>query len=390
MFSPRLIFSVLWLSQIALHIGLHDLFFSFAEVTWFSIIILFVSFISGTYFFVNIECSIKASPKINKHDIQLFYWHFIIIYFFASAYAIFELYRMLNDLGGGDFNAGLIRKLVIDDFLEDRTLYSIFRIFYLGVGFSIFILSFSKDLSLTQLIIIFCIGLMSAVATTGRLYVLLFFIASSVLMYQNNIISKRLVFFGIFLFIALFFSLAIMFGKGDQDTVGTSILWNAQVYVMSSVACFNDYVLTGDQEIIGGAIAPNPVRAIFSFVGFEMPAKPSLLPFASVPLDCNTYTLLFPLFHDGGLIGVLLGGALLGLFHQYLYVKFQTSLNPLWWYIYAISLYPLVMSIFEDAYFSSPGFWMLLWIPPIIYIIFFGTPLGENSTSTPTELTLND
>lgn len=380
MFSPRLIFSILWFSQIALHVGFHDLFFSFSEITWFSIFVIIISFIFGT-FLVLTEKNLKKIRVIriqnNADNVQAFFWGFVFIYSFSSTYAVFELYRMLADLGGGDFSAGLIRKLVVTDFLEDRSLYSLFRIFYLGVGFSIFILAFSKKLSFVQLIIIFFIGLLSAIATTGRLYILLFFIASSALMYRNNIISKRAVFFGAVLFVVLFFSLAILFDKGDKESVGAGILWNAQVYVMSSVSCLNDYVITGNQEIIGGAIVPNPIRELLSIVGFAVPAKPALLPFASVPVDCNTYTLLFPLLHDGGLLGVLFGGIFLGMFHQYLYVRFKNSTNPIWWYIYAISIYPLVMSIFEDAYFSSPGFWMLLWIPPLVYVIFFELPLKK-------------
>jgi oligosaccharide repeat unit polymerase len=138
---------------------------------------------------------------------------------------------------------------------------------------------------------------------------------------------------------------------------------------MSSASCFNDYVVSGRQEIPGGAILPNPLRELLRIFSFDIPLKPALNPFVEVPLPCNTYTILFPIFHDGSLVGVALGMLILGLFHQFLYLRFKYSQNPVWWYLYGVSLYPLVMSVFEDAYFSSPGFWLLLWIPPICYFI---------------------
>lgn len=371
MFSPRLIFSIIWLIQVVLHVALHDLFFSFSETTWFAVILLFLFFLFGTLLVALPRDFVEVFSLQDNFEIHRFFRYFVIIYIVFSVFAVFEVYRMLDDLSGGDFSAEVIRKLVVNDFVEERILYGYLRVFYLGVGFSIFFLAYSKYFSPGQIIAILGIGLASAIATTGRLYILLFFVASTALLYRNKVISIHTVFFGIFLFVFLFFGLAILFDKGEMATFGGNILWNAQVYIMSSMACLNDYVVSGNQEISGGAILPNPIREFLSIFGFSIPLKPALHPFSEVPIDCNTYTVLFPFFHDGGLLGVLLGAVFLGLFHQYLYLRFKTSINPMWWYFYAISIYPLVMSIFEDAYFSSPGFWLLLCLPPMIYFFLF-------------------
>jgi oligosaccharide repeat unit polymerase len=76
---------------------------------------------------------------------------------------------------------------------------------------------------------------------------------------------------------------------------------------------------------------------------------------------------MFPLYHDGQLPGIIVGFFAIGLFHQFLFKWSNSSANPMAWYLYAVSLYPLCMSVFEDAYFSSPGFWVLLWIPPVLH-----------------------
>jgi oligosaccharide repeat unit polymerase len=174
-------------------------------------------------------------------------------------------------------------------------------------------------------------------------------------------------------FVLLFFLFAVLFEKGsDEGSILQQILWNLQVYALSSLACFNDYVTTGAQETPGGILIPNVIRDVFRFVGISMPEKPNLLPFAMVPIQCNTYTLLFHLYHDAGFLGVLFGLAAIGWLSTYLWLKQIIAPSPIVLFTYSIALYPLAMSMFEDAYFSSPGFWVMLWTPPIILSVILG------------------
>ncbi|MBT9475503.1 O-antigen polymerase [Polaromonas sp.] len=375
MFSPRFIFLSLWGMQIALHMGFSDIFFPFAFTTWVAVItgVLFFNLgVSVANYFPGLRYSYPVLLVGGGQKVQLsnYLWTFLVIYISAGIFAVYSILSMLLGSGLEELTAPAIRQLVIDDFNGDRNLYVYFRILYLGVGFSIFFLAFSKYLSRTQIIFIFLVGLVSAVATTGRLYLLLFFVASIALLYRNKVISGRTVFLSALSFLSIFFIIALVFQKGEEsDSVAGSLLWNAQVYVMSSASCFNDYVVSRSQEISGGALLPNPLRELLGYFIFDMPQKPTLNPFSEVPLPCNTYTILFPLFHDGSFIGVAAGMLILGVFHQFLYMRYKYSENPIWWYLYGVSIYPLVMSVFEDAYFSSPGFWLLLWMPPTCYLI---------------------
>jgi oligosaccharide repeat unit polymerase len=362
------------MAQIILHASFPSLFFPFSEKTWIAVIIYIIFFNIGTIFVNSPKKISKISDRNKSQKIEKYFRYFIIIYAIASTYATSEIYRQLTELGGGNFQAGAIRQLVVLDFLDERSLYSMFRIFYMGVGFSIFLLAFSRNFSTFKIVLICIIGLLSAIATTGRLYILLFFISSVTLLYRNNKITLRHIIFGCLAFLLLFFALAVFFEKGEKESIESSVVWNAQVYAMSSLACFNNYIVTGNQEIPGGALLPNPARNILGNLEINLPPKPALLPFAVVPVNCNTYTALFPLMHDGGLIGILLGAFIIGIIHQYLYRKYRSSNNPIWWYAFSISLYPLIMSIFEDSYFSSPGFWAILWTPPLFYFIFANAP----------------
>lgn len=377
MFSPRLIFSLLWLSQIFLHVIFPDAFYPFELSTWAVIFFCLVFFNFGTiissYLVVARQGSGKATFSTKNEYIGRFFCWFVLLYAVASGLAGLELYRALQELGADMLNLPRVREIVIADFNGSRSLYNLFRVFYLGVGFSIFFVAFSRYLSRGQLALVLVIGLLSALVTTGRLYLLLYFLAATALLYRAKLISPKGVLFAGFIFAGLFFLVAILLGKGDGGgglSVLESVLWNSQVYLMSSVSCFNDYLVTGHQQIDGGALLPNVVRESLLNIGINIPPKPSLNPFAEVPVPCNTYTFMFPLFHDGSFFGVALGSFLIGAAHQYLYLKSAHANRPVWGYLYAISIYALFMSVFEDAYFSSPGFWVSLWMPPITYYLF--------------------
>lgn len=387
MFSPRFIFFILWGVQVLLHVGFHKIFFEFDAVTWFAIFFGILSFNAGTLFvtcFPGLQSSSLSLSLAEEQffDMDRYFYVFISVYSIAAIYAIHSIYGLMISGGLEEFSAPLIREFVVDDFSGDRVLYGFFKILYLGVGFSIFFLAFAKSLSGRQLAMILVIGLISAVATTGRLFLLLFFTAAISLLHRGRIISTRGVVLFLLAFLSLFFVIALIFKKGGESgSVVENILWNAQVYFMSSVACFNDFVISGSQQIDGGALLPNPAREMAGIFGYYIPLRAALNPFAEVPLPCNTYTVLFPLFHDGGLWGVAAGMLFIGGFHQYLYEKYKNTNSPVWWYLYGISIYPLVMSIFEDAYFSSFGFWLLLWVPVVFYLI--ARKIGWISVATP-------
>lgn len=375
MFSPRFIFLTLWGLQVVLHIGFYDLFFPFEVTTWVAIFLGILFFTLGTLIAsylpgLQYGNSAQAVQRDQCFQFERYFQLFLLIYSFAGVFAVYSIYTLMIGGGLAELSAPSIRQFVVDDFNGERSLYAFFRILYVGVGFSIFFLAFAKSLSRRQVVVIFLVGLISAVATTGRLFLLLFFVASIALLYRNKVISARTVVASALSFLTIFFIIALVFKKGEEsNSVTGNILWNAQVYVMSSVSCFNDFVASRSQEIAGGALLPNPLRELWSVLFFEIPPKPSLNPFVEVPIQCNTYTVFFPLFHDGALMGVAGGLLILGIFHQYLYMRYENANNPVWWYLYSVSLYPLFMSIFEDAYFSSPGFWLLLWVPPVCYLI---------------------
>jgi oligosaccharide repeat unit polymerase len=288
------------------------------------------------------------------------------LYVLATVYSLSRITAVLgvDAILSGDFAA--LRLAIINDFVGDRELFSWIRVFYFGVGLAVFQLAHAHLFSTAELTAVAVLGLLSAIATTGRLYLLLFVLALGFLLYRQRKISLRgvvAVFCG---FIVLFFLLALLLQKGgDEGSVLEQLAWNARVYLLSSLACFNDFVWNDSSLSSDGVLIPNSVRSMLRVAGIVLEEKPNLLPFAQVPVKCNTYTALFPLYHDLGIIGVLLGFMGVGWLTQFFWEYERRSRSSMSMFLYSVALYPLVMSMFEDAYFSSPGFWVTLWIPPL-------------------------
>jgi oligosaccharide repeat unit polymerase len=371
LFDPRLIFGLFWLAQIFGLAMFGDVFEPFSWLTWVSIVCTILGFGAGTLVAAATPVmDARLAPAQSAPDWLIrkaFYW-FLVLYGFAAMLATAKLYLILRGELGAGMSMPAVRQAIVYDFTGGRQIFGLLRVFFFGVGACIYFLANAGSLTRRQLFVIVAVGLISAILTTGRLYMLLFFVAGAALFFRQGILTTRGVFATFGLFVGLFFLVAIVLQKGSPDSgLLEQLGWNTKVYALSSVACFDNYVQTGLQEIPGGALIPNAVRGLLDHLGLNVPLRPTLMPFVSVPLTCNTYTAMFPLYHDGQLPGIIFGFFALGLFHQFLFKWSSSSAKPIAWYLYAVSLYPLCMSVFEDAYFSSPGFWVLLWIPPVLH-----------------------
>lgn len=369
MFNPLLIFNLLWGGVIFLYLIIDTVFYEFNVLTWWVVMIGLLGFSLGGGVLYILTLRKKESLMPIAYPYEKFVYFFIASYIFILVMYIPDV---MDIIGGSVSSLEGVRLLVINDFVGERNLFKYIRFLYIGVAFSIFSLSFSYFLTRKLIALVFLIGLLSAILTTGRLALLLFLVSSSVLLYRNKIIRRKHVFLIAVLFVVLFFIVALLLNKGTAGkTLFESLEWNFQIYFMSSLACFNDFVVTNEQVVEGGVIVPNVIRGFLSSMfNISFPLKPDLNPFSYVPLPCNTYTFYYSLFHDGGILLVFTVMLLLGAGYQLLYSNYKKSASPVIYYIFSISLYPLLMTIFEDAYFSSPGFWMINLLPVIFYLGF--------------------
>lgn len=384
MFEPRMFFLILWGSQIVGYLLSSHQFYPLAAQTWLIFLVGVVAYYIGSSLARSSflgphahEVRVRLEPSRETVLVRRFFLAAQICYAIACVLAIKQISSVLGTdaLLSGDM--AQLRFAFVGDFIGDRELFSSVRVFYFSVGLCIFQLAHALKFRTFERAAVLSIGLVSAIVTTGRLYLLLYVLACAYLLHRQMLVSKRTVVMLFLGFVLIFFAVALLFEKGSNEgSVFEQLLWNLRIYLLSSLACFNDYLVNGTQETPGGILIPNALREVLKIVGISMPDKPNLLPFAMVPLQCNTYTVLFPLYHDGDWVGVLIGLVSIGLLNTYFWLKQRIAPTPNILFTYAILLYPLAMSMFEDAYFSSPGFWVLLWTPPAILSALLGAHRG--------------
>ncbi len=78
---------------------------------------------------------------------------------------------------------------------------------------------------------------------------------------------------------------------------------------------------------------------------------PAFEPYVFIPFPINTFTLYKSFYLDYGLYGAVLIMSVIGFFHSLLYRKARMG-SQLGLFMFGVSMYPLIMVFFVDAYTS--------------------------------------
>lgn len=267
-------------------------------------------------------------------------------------------------------NGGLIADLI----LYFYTFEIAFTIFIVYVFFNIRPFPFIKIVFAASI----CLGLIGAMLSLGRTTLLLFFIATLIVYIVSRGVGNRKIIISallaVFVFL-MFFTLynfykytGLNFGKEETRYIMNLTL----MYSSGSPATFQNWFESGHELIYGRNIF-RFVFAILNAMGFNVEPRSLLNDFMLLApgIDVNTYTVYHYYAMDFGKIFALMLQIPLGMFHGYLYNK-ATKLKPFWIYVFALSMYPLLMQFFQDQYASLTS----AWIQYVFYgFIFFKSGL---------------
>jgi oligosaccharide repeat unit polymerase len=136
-------------------------------------------------------------------------------------------------------------------------------------------------------------------------------------------------------------------------TVGETITLFLVGYIVGPVVGL-DYVLAHPEQYLG---APNHTfKLFFSAVSslhlIQYTPAPPFDEFAPMDFPTNVYTVYKFYYTDFGIAGVLIAITLIGFFQTILYRKACTK-SIFGIYLFALSMYPLIMSFFDDQYYYS-------------------------------------
>lgn len=416
MFDPRLIFILLWTLELVAQWLFGGVFGTFATETWVVVALTIFSFLLGAQL---IASKVRVASIQNNYGLSLpermfkqeistgFIYMSLAIFIIAAVIAIQKIFMITGVDNSALRPAECLRLQIIKDLISDRQIAPFIKLFTFGIAICIFYLSNVKSSSKFQTYLIIVLGIFCVFATTGRLMLLMLFSAATYLLYAQKIWGLKEIFLSVISFVMLFFIIALVLNKQTADwtkninpctdkncivqetfwqnkktlmvnkrnqasvsntlTIQDKLIWNAQNYLLGSLAAFNHFVATGSPAIEGGATLPNVIRKVINASsGSDIKMRPAINPYVKTPLESNTYTAMFPIYHDLGKAGIFVWFLLLGMLHQFLFKLSQASTANIYKYLYAISIYPLCMIIFEEAYVSSLGFWTIFLITPVI------------------------
>ncbi len=181
--------------------------------------------------------------------------------------------------------------------------------------------------------------------------------------------------------IAIFMTLYVILIFVNRNTsemsggVASIAIFFVVSYIVGPLATL-DHVLRHPSEYLA---APNhtfeflfKIAASLHLIQYKPP--PLFDEFLAVPFPSNVYTVYKFYFTDFGIYGCLFCILLIGFLQSYLYRKARAG-SELCLFLFALSMYPLLMVIFDDLYFASTGFYVRAAIFFLLYRNLSGIPL---------------
>lgn len=157
------------------------------------------------------------------------------------------------------------------------------------------------------------------------------------------------------IFVALY--IALIFTNKNTSTVGggaTGIIsYYVTSYIVGPLAAFDAVVQSPSSFALASTHVfefPAKVAAAFHLISYTAP--PKLDTFVEVPFAVNVYTVFKFYFLELGISGTLTITLIIGFLHSLLYIKAKQG-SRLATYLFAFSVYAVVMVIFDDAYYDA-------------------------------------
>ncbi len=375
---PAVLFSLVWCIILALH-----LFFSFTllnelfPLTLSTYIIFFMGALAFSFgAFIEtaiaekVEVKSKAInniPNTSQTGINVSLRCLLLaIIIIGLPFYIQAAYRVFLASNIDSFFAGLRTEL---SYGSEDIGWTKYLVSFSFVVFAINLYSFFKERTKTNKILVsvnFLFTLTYAVFVTGRglfLMLLLLYFGLSYVQNKNFSLKKIASFFT--LFILLFISIGIMYGKGGdkENTIKENIkpvLQTTAIYLVTPLNAFDWEKHHQFQVTYEG----NYSLRFFTKIAEQLDLTPNLKvtelvqPFVFVPYPTNVYTIYSPYIKDFGNLYAWVMLFLFGYIHTFIFFKALSTKSFRYSVYFSFLLFPLFMSFFQDQYLSLFSQWL--------------------------------
>lgn len=179
--------------------------------------------------------------------------------------------------------------------------------------------------------------------------------------------------------VALFVIVGLALGKGGTlgSTLGenwTTLKDSFLTYALGGIPSLDVLLHSPGRDVEWGANTFRSVLAVLHAIGFHVTAPPLVQPYVDIPIPENVYTVHQPYIKDFGALGGSAALFVIGFLHAFLY-RLATLRKPhaFFVFLFALSLFPLVMQVFQDMYFSL----LSMWVQYVIYAVLFFVVLSN-------------
>ncbi len=370
---PALIHSAMWASLLTLFAVTSALFYPVSATTLFLIVLAVVSFSTGCLIITTDHAPFRDQFAVEDRTATT-----SIVPGVLAAFALlslpFFIHRAIEivDSGGAvEFYAGLRTEVGQEGAHYGAFVLSMWAAFAAAAMYLFRCLTSTSKLRDRVLLMATCLlATIYAVLFTGRNFV--FFLA--VLLIGIAVVMRKLnpvrtavatFIFGLALFATYEFLLQSLglslsdFGSESASTLAQDIA----MYLIGPIAAFDSVVRT-PQHWAWGIHLFRDLGWLTQKLGWNEQMPELVQPFIYVGPSgnalTNVYTSLQMYFVDFGTFGVAFFSLLLGLWHGYVYRKATTRQpHPLWFFVYAMFLYPLLMSYSVENYFHRVNRWII-------------------------------
>jgi oligosaccharide repeat unit polymerase len=228
--------------------------------------------------------------------------------------------------------------------------------------------------------------LVASILTTARATILNLFSSVVAIHLMKNIKttisqSMSILKWPVMLFIGLFM-LLIFTNKAQVEQTGDIAqiaLRSTVAYIVCPTAAL-DHVMTHPSDF---TTAENHTFRSFLKVAAALhlityTPLPALDDYVFVPYSTNVYTVYKPYITDFGLYGAQIAFLIIGFLHCVLYRKAKAE-SGFWLYIFAMTMFPVIMICFDDLYTWMFGFLLQASICYLIYTTLHVLNLAPNS-----------
>jgi oligosaccharide repeat unit polymerase len=391
-FSPILLFLLIWLSVIGLHYGYNPYkYIRMSEYSQFLVIISIV-FLSMGYLLYNSESNgisqlQQQIVKVNERYLSIF---IVAVSIFIWIGIIINIQSLGKELGGLKeylINPFKVRGKIVDltesNIENYNLLYSVsnyitslnYPLTVLG-GILFAIKGKFRILGLLPIlqgmtISLITLGRFSAMTTLGFWFLATYYYS----FYHDKVTTKKLLkntlFYGLFLItiLFLFFFIIVRLRTFYLKNINTLFVKSIYTYFVGPVSAFEGFISTDVKYMYG----ESAFRSIFKWLGrFGLWDAQSVLrtnnPFVSIGswTSINTFSYVKTFYEDFGILGVITGSIAWGWAIRFITERALINFNMKKFYLLIIGTFSLIMS-FYAFYFEGLTAIILYYIYMIIF-----------------------